>query len=247
VAISGVDARACRAAAHELAGAVWDARRQFAIDVPTAPIADAIEMAYDSPVQPVFISDSGDNPTAGAAGDSPLFLQRLVAAKAQNALVAGLADPAAVAACFQVGVGAAVRLSLGGKLDRTFAEPYETTALVERLVPATDGIQPRAIVRIDGVTVVIQSDRRPFTELHHFETAGIDPTDWKVIVVKLGYLFPELRDFAPKHIMALSPGFGDQCIGRLPYQRLRRPIFPLDQDVTWKPEAPKQRAEEAHE
>jgi microcystin degradation protein MlrC len=61
----------------------------------------------------------------------------------------------------------------------------------------------------------------------------LDISAKQVIVVKLGYLFPELRDTAPYHIMALSPGFGDQRLDRLPYRDLHRPIYPLDPDVHW--------------
>ena len=95
----------------------------------------------------------------------------------------------------------------------------------------------RALVQVGEVEVVLQSDRRPFTRLSHFETMGIDIHRKKLIVVKLGYLFPELRDLAPYHIMALSPGFGDQRIERLPYQGLHRPIYPLDPDVEWRAKA----------
>ena len=53
--------------------------------------------------------------------------------------------------------------------------------------------------------------------------------------MKLGYLFPELRDRAPRSILALSPGFTDFQLDRLPYHRLARPIYPLDGDFTWSP------------
>jgi microcystin degradation protein MlrC len=36
-------------------------------------------------------------------------------------------------------------------------------------------------------------------------------------------------------IMALSPGFADQILARLPYRNLTRPVYPLDRDVEWKP------------
>jgi microcystin degradation protein MlrC len=69
--------------------------------------------------------------------------------------------------------------------------------------------------------------------MRHFYSMALDPADYKIVVVKLGCLFPELRDYAPAHIMAFSPGFGDQRLDRLPYRRLRRPIYPLDHDVVW--------------
>ncbi|MGC9349278.1 MAG: M81 family metallopeptidase [Anaerolineae bacterium] len=231
--VSGTEPRAVREAALDLAQDVWKARSRFAIDAPTADIDTAIRMAHERPERPVFISDAGDNPTAGAAGDSPIFLRHLVAAGVEDALVAGIADPDAVARCFAHGPGSNLVLSIGGKLDRTFAQPFETQVRVKGLVPETDGIPPRALVQIGGVEVVLQSNRRPFTTLHHFESMGLDINAKKVIVVKLGYLFPELRDTAPYHIMGLSPGFGDQRLRRLPYRSLSRPIYPLDPGAQW--------------
>ena len=233
IVVSGREENAVRQAAMELAQEVWEARARFAIGVPTGSIDESIRMAYSLPERPIFVSDSGDNTTAGAAGDSPTFLQHLVSAGVTNALVAGITDPAAVEQCFAVGIGRAVDLSIGGKLDRTFARPYLVRAKVKHLASQTGGIPPRAVVQIGQVEVVLQTERRPFTELNHFETLGIDIRQKKLIVVKLGYLCPELRDFSPRHIIALSPGFSDQRIDRLPYRRLERPIYPLDPVIEW--------------
>lgn len=231
--VTGTDATAAESAARELAAEVWAARARFAIDSPTAEIDDAVRMAYASPARPVFISDSGDNPTAGAAGDVPVFLARLVELAAQDVLVAGIPAPAAVAACHAAGIGGRVSVVIGGELDRVSGYPYRAEGTVKRLAAEVDGIPPRALVGIGGVDVVLQSDRLPFTEMRHFHTLGLDPADYKIVVVKLGYLFPELRDYAPAHIMALTPGFGDQRLDHLPYRRLCRPIYPLDPNVTW--------------
>jgi len=62
---------------------------------------------------------------------------------------------------------------------------------------------------------------------------GIDLGEYRLIFVKEGYLFPGLRDYAPKHIMALTEGFGDQRLDRLPYRNLKRPIYPLDPSARW--------------
>lgn len=233
VVLSGTDEPVIRRLASRLAGEVWEARARFAIDVPTGSIEESIRMALASPLKPVFVSDSGDNPTAGAAGDSPNVLKQLVASGVRGALVAGIADPEAVRACFEAGVGATVDLSMGGKLDRTFAQPYEAKALVKRLVPQANDLLPRALVQIGGIDVVLQSDRWAFTTLSQFKAMGIDLDAEALVVVKLGYLFPELRDLAPHHIMALSPGFADQRLERLPYCHLARPIYPLDPDAAW--------------
>ena len=235
VVISGTDRDSLQREAEGLAAEIWASREQFAPDSPTAPIEEAIRMAYAAAERPVFVSDSGDNPTGGAAGDTPLILAHLIAVGAEDVLLAGLADAAAVAACFQAGEGTSLPLSLGGKLDAVNAQPFECRATVQRLVPEVAGIAPRVLVRVGQVDVVLQSERWPFTERQQFGTMGLDPAAYKIVVVKEGYLFPELRDYAPRHIMALSPGFGDQRLDKLPYQSLARPIYPLDPQAHWEP------------
>jgi microcystin degradation protein MlrC len=85
------------------------------------------------------------------------------------------------------------------------------------------------------VTIVLAADRRPFPDRASIAAAGVDPMAQKIVVVKLGYLFPDLYDHAPRAIMALSPGATDLRLDRLPYQHLTRPIYPLDGDLTWEP------------
>ena len=48
------------------------------------------------------------------------------------------------------------------------------------------------------------------------------------MVVKIGYLVPELYDMRADWIMALTPGGVDQDLQRLNHQRILRPMFPLD-------------------
>ncbi len=65
----------------------------------------------------------------------------------------------------------------------------------------------------------------------------MDALAHKIVVTKLGYLFSELRDVAPRAIMALSPGFTNLNITSLPYRHVTRPIYPLDPKVEWAPVA----------
>ena len=80
---------------------------------------------------------------------------------------------------------------------------------------------------------MIINSRRSFTTLHDFENIGLDPLDYKIVVVKLGYLYPELRDIAPVHLMALTSGFCNLDMRSLPFKQVNRPIYPLDLDMTW--------------
>jgi microcystin degradation protein MlrC len=217
--------------AARLARAVWDQRMAFGPDVETASPEEAVSRALTASESTVFLSDSGDNVTAGGAGDIPLFARLLLAAKAPDAVVAGISDAAAVAKCAACGVDSQVALSIGGKLDSIHSRPLEVTGTVRRLDPPE--APTLAALQVEGVAILLTSDRRAFTALADFRRAGIDPLQHKIVVVKLGYLFPELRDHAPRAIMALSPGFTDLRLEQLPYQRIPRPIFPLDREMEW--------------
>jgi microcystin degradation protein MlrC len=181
----------------------------------------------------VFLSDSGDNITAGGAGDIPLLTERLLAAGVSGALVAGICDAAAVARCAAAGQGGAATVALGGKLDSVHGTPLLVSGVVVHLDAQE---QPSlAVLRVEGVEVVITTDRRPFTTLAAFRAAGIDPLSRKIVVVKLGYLFPELRDHAPRSFLVASPGFSDLRLETFPYTQVHRPIFPLDPMEEWEP------------
>jgi microcystin degradation protein MlrC len=230
-----VMAESDRALAHQvsrwLAQTVWEERRAFRSDVESMAPEVAVSRALCSPERPVFISDSGDNVTAGGAGDLPLFIELLLAAGASEAVVAGIADAEAVRRCDTAGVGARITLALGGKLDQEHGKPLEVTGTVRHLDPSES--PTLAVLQVEGVAIVLSTDRRAFVTLASFQRAGIDPARQKVIVVKVGYLFPELREIAALAFMALSPGYTDLRLERLPYRRLPRPIYPLDRDVVW--------------
>jgi microcystin degradation protein MlrC len=229
------DARLAHDVGAELARLAWARRREFGFSVPTASVDEAIKEAMRSEERPVFLSDAGDNITAGGAGDIPYFTERLIALGAQDALVAGLFDPDATRQCALAGVGGTVELVIGGKLDQINGTPLPLTAVVEHLAYDQEGDTEvsSALVRAGGVRVILTRERRPFTDRAAIAAAGIDPMAQQIVVVKLGYLFPDLYDHAPRAIMALSAGATDLRLTELPYERVIRPIFPLDPEMEW--------------
>ncbi len=235
IEITGTDDDAMRRAAEELAQRYWDARDQFAFGVPTGSIDQCIEWALAAPEIPVIISDSGDNPTAGGAGDVPVFLSRLLALNVPDAVVACIGDAPATQRCYEAGVGAEVELSLGGKLDPVASQPLAVKGTVQFLLETDDLSEHQAVVQVGGVLVIVAQRRRPFHYIRDFQKLGIEPSQHKIIVVKVGYLVPELKAAAAKALLALSPGAVDQDIERLPFRRISRPVYPLDREMTWSP------------
>jgi len=214
--------------AASLARDIWSRREEFVAEVETASVEEAIGIAMRRNERPVVISDSGDNVTAGGAGDIPIFLEKLLDAGATDAVIAGITDPDAVERCIQEGVGSEITLKIGGKMDKVNGYPFEVTGAVEHVDSPS-----LAVLKIEGVRVILVSDRRAFTSLRSFQQAKIDPMEQKIIVIKMGLLIGDIRDIARKAIMALSPGFTSLALDQLPYKQLSRPIFPLDADFEW--------------
>lgn len=231
--VTGTDRQVIERAAKALAQRYWETRTHFHYGITAGSIDECITWALDAAEPCVFISDSGDNLTAGAPGDLPLFLARLLAQPVPSALLAGLPDAAAVAACQAAGLGAKVELSLGGKLDNVRGHPLPVTALVQQLVPAAGTAGAQVVVQSGAVTIVATERRHAFTSVADFNAVGLNPLDYKIVVVKLGYLFPDLLRVAPRALLALSPGASDLALERLPYRQIERPMFPLDKEFAW--------------
>ena len=125
----------------------------------------------------------------------------------------------------RAGVGAQVSLDLGGHVDEC-AEPLAVTGTVTAL-EAGD-----AVVRIANVSVVVTAGRTPFHREADSTALGLDVRDGTdVVVVKIGYLEPELHDMAADWLLALTPGGVDQDLLRLGHHRVERPLYPFDEDA----------------
>jgi microcystin degradation protein MlrC len=236
---SEADLPRARDYARRLAESMWQRREEFTFDQQVvATVDEALDLARAAPESSVWLTDCGDNPTAGTPGDSTFFLKRLLELSVNDAVFASIPDQAAWRTCVAAGSGATVDLELGARWDSMHAGPLAVRGVVEHLF---DGdlerkVSPMATVNVDGVRVIVTGLRKAMTTLDDFRRAGIDPLRHKLVVVKLGYLMPELRDAAPREIMVLTPGYADMQLERLPYRFATRPIFPLDRDFAWRPQ-----------
>jgi microcystin degradation protein MlrC len=235
VVVTGTDSANIRREAEKIARRYWETRKEFAFVVPAGSADWCIEQALAFDGNAVVISDSGDNPTAGGAGDTPYVVGRLLAHPAfasgqLSAIYASIPDRAAVAACYAAGTGQNAAVSLGGKLDPVHAQPLPVQGIVAGLYPDDPVGGDIAVLRAGGVQIILTSRRKPHHLLKDFTALGLDPDAHKLTVVKIGYLEPELRQMARHALLALTPGAVNQDIPALTYRRVQRPIFPLDQD-----------------
>ena len=184
--------------------------------------------------KPVVVSDSGDNPTGGGTGDRADALAELLRLKVTNAVVAGIADRPATEACYKAGAGQTVPLTVGASLDPSRSRPIEVTGKVVFLATTERPPERQAVVDVNGISVVLTARRRPFHRPEDFTSLGLEPKSFKIVVVKAGYLVPEIAAFANPNLMALTDGAVNQDIARLSNTR-RVPTFPFVQDVEFTP------------
>lgn len=235
VAADATHAANAREVLAALAGDIWNRRAALDFDVPAMDMDSAIIVAKGRPESTVFITDSGDNTTGGAAGDMTYALEKLFHHAVDDAVFAGVVDREAVLACEAAGVGADVSLRIGGYSNPEQYGPLPIDGTVTFLTPEDqrDTYKRAAVVQVEGVAVVLLAVRRSFTAPEHFHDVEIDPLKHKIVVTKLGYLFPGLREIAPYTIMALTPGFANQDLRSLEYHNVERPIYPLDPGMAW--------------
>jgi microcystin degradation protein MlrC len=251
IVVTEDDPALARRYADELAAICWAQRDDFTIR-PT-PVAEAITEAMTAPAGSVYVlADIADSGASGTAGDGTVVLRGLLDAGARSAAVAQIMDREAVAACVAAGVGSTVTLSVGGRHDRLHGPPVEVTGTV-RLIhegsfplagpmgAGTIASRGRTVVPeiggTDGIELQLTELRGHPHDLNYFRAFGIEPTERRILVLKSAAHFrAAFEPIATKVIEVDAPGIGSPNLGTFPYQRLRRPIYPLDPEATWSPE-----------
>lgn len=239
VVVSGDEASAVEQHAADLARDLWSARDEFVFVAPVGTLEECLDLALDRPAdapRPFVVSDSGDNPTAGGAGDVTWTLGRLLedprlAAPGRTVVHASVFDPDAVAVAVRAGVGATVDVEVGGRVDGRARGPVRMTAEVFSVTHDDPVAGTVVVLRQGSVHAVVTERRKPFHHVADFTDLGLDPRTADVVLVKIGYLEPELYAMAADWRMALTPGGVDQDLLRLGHHRVERPLFPFDPDM----------------
>jgi len=237
VMVTGDDKKAVTQAAEQLANSFWDVRNQFDFVAPVGTLDTCLTAALTSPTHPFFISDTGDNPTAGGAGDVTWTLTQLLARpdfqKPDGPLLiyASIPAPDLIKKIIAAGVGGRVTGVAGAAVDARYAPPVPLDGTVESIVYGDKDARVEAVVRVGSLHVIVTQQRKPYHKEIDFTRLGLKPREAAIVVVKIGYLEPELYAMQQGWLMALTPGGVDQDLFRLPYKRINRPMFPFDKGM----------------
>ena len=232
--------------ANEIAQMAWDRREEMIFS--NVPVPEAVAAAIAEPNGPVVLVDVGDNVGGGTPGDATEVLAELLRQGAERAVVV-MADADAATQAREAGVGAEVDLLVGGKVDRLHGEPVRVRGVVQSLhdgrwvhegpenagVPVDSG--PTAVVQSGGVTVVINSRKTMPGDQQQLKSVGIEPTEQHILVMKSAIRWRGgFESITARSIDVDTSGLGSVNLANFPFERIRRPIFPLDPETTWSAE-----------
>lgn len=223
--------------AETLAQNFWNVRDKFEFVAPTVYLDEAFEKALASDKKPYIISDMGDNPTAGGAGDVTWTLHEIFNnpkinnPNGKSLIYASIPGPDFVKKAKEIGIGGEIDATAGADVDNRFAPPVRLKGTITAIKESDSNAKTEVVVKSGNISVIVTEKRMAYHYEKNFTDLGLNPREADILVVKIGYLVPELYDMRGDWVMALTPGGVDQDLMRLPYKRLNRPIFPLDPDM----------------
>lgn len=237
VMVTGDDKEQVTQGAEKLAESFWEVRNEFEFVAPTKSYEEALELALASDKKPFMLSDMGDNPTAGGAGDVTWTLTELLKreefhkAGGKTLIYASIPGPELVEKAVEIGVGGTVSAPVGAAIDNRYAPPLTLTGTVTAIKHGDVHAETEVVVQVYNISVIVTKKRKPYHNESDFTDLNLKPRETDIVVVKIGYLVPELYNMRGDWIMALTPGGVDQDLNRLGHKRIIRPMFPLDADM----------------
>ena len=241
------DLQAARRCALELARAGWADRDRYVPDM--VEVDRAVAMAREASASLLF-ADVADNPGGGGRGNTAWLLKAFHASGLPGVVLGIFVDPALAARAHALGEGARFDAVFNSEETSPFSEKHTARVVVRRLHDAPlvgrrgilqgreFSMGPAALLELadTGMQVAVGSLRRQLCDPVMLEALGVDIAAARVVVVKSRGHYRAGFDefFPPERIVDVdSPGLTTPNLANVPFQRLPRPVWPLDRDAQW--------------
>lgn len=228
--------------ADRFAKYIWDMREAYNLNL--VSVEEAIEIANGTDGQPIVLAEGSDNPGGGGPCDGTIILRKFIEADVQDAVIAIIADPESVALAIEAGVGNTVALNVGGKTIPLHGDPVPLTGYVKTISdgnfvhkgPMARGVRSSlgrtTVVQVGGVEIILTERRFQPLDAEVLRSVGIEPRDRKLIALKSAVHFrADYTPIAHEILEADTPGVHSADLFSYDYQKVRRPIYPLDTDT----------------
>ena len=226
--------------AQQSADLAWSMRSDFMRKEAVA-IDDAVRMADSADKGVVVLSDTGDTVFGGTAGDSNLILEAIRRLGIRSRALIPLIEAKTVARLVAAGEGAELTLPVGGG-STPFFTPLTVTGRVRKIAGGLVKVpvfqQPEfdqgrtVIFDVGPVTLFITERTGAAGNVPDvYRAFGIEPADFKMAVLKTASNFQFFKPITSQVIRVDTRGPGQSDVAGLPWRRIPRPIYPLDDVV----------------
>ncbi len=234
IIVNGEQGADVRGVALDIATRIWSDRKRFVKRLTSMDEAMAL------PGKTIW-SDAGDNPGGGGTGKTTTLLKKLYEAKVESVLYGIFFEPE-IAAAAQGKREITARFTEGFTVPAKVLKTTDGKCVGRRGIWAGRALElgPTCALQIGGVTAVCVSMRKQCADPVFFEMHGIDLAAAKTVVVKSRGHFRGGFDeyFTPDRVIEVdTPGLTSPVLERLHFKGLPRPVFPLDVDASWTPQA----------
>jgi microcystin degradation protein MlrC len=210
------------------------------------PLDESIARAVAIDASPVILLDHYDNAASGGTMDTMTVLEAILHSGIDDVAAFAIHDPQAVQQMLEAGVGNNVTIKLGGKLDMPSigqsGRPLQVTGRVRLATdgryqnegPASRGVRmdmgPSVVLDTGRVEIVVISRHQEPNDLACLRSMGIEPTRKRFLMLKSRVHFRAGFGELAKHIVECAgSGVCTSDYSTLEFQRVRRPIYPLDE------------------
>jgi microcystin degradation protein MlrC len=243
IVVTDGDPERAKREALRLAIEFWEHRHQMQARLTS--LEESVRIAKANTQGTVILVDAADATSSGASGDSNAILRELLRAGYGGRALLPIVDAGGVQAAIQAGIGAPVRLQVGGSLDPKRFQPLGVEGVVRMI---SDGrfrsesfgqtwfAGTTAVVQVGNLTLVLTSRPVHLYDRSLFLAHGLDPKRFDVVVVKSPHCQRHMyADWSARLVNVDAPGSTSANLPTLGHTRCRRPMFPLDAGVTFAP------------
>jgi microcystin degradation protein MlrC len=219
--------------AEDFGRRIYGLRKDIGFESISLPMEAALHKALASPVRPVVVADQSDNVGTGAPGDATFALRWLLDHRIEDAATAIVYDPEVVKIARKAGIGATLRVRLGGKLGTFSGDPLDITVTVLSTLtrhshslsqqsgePIAFSLGNVAALRCGGVDIVVSSERCQCYSPSIFTDLGIDLKSKKILIPKsTQHFYAPFSLIAEEVIYMTAPGACAPDPKQIPYLR----------------------------
>lgn len=237
--VTNADPSTAELEAKNIAHTFWQKKDAFTQHLITAD--EIICLAQNTNQKPFIIADSSDSPSSGAPGDSTTFLKACLDAQVEQITLINILDPLAAQKAQQVGIGNRATFTVGASLSGQFYAPITFDAEVASLSdgtfrnkgPGFHGFQfdmgLSAVLKHKGIRLLVMSQPVIQWDPELYRSQGLDPATASMVAVKSPAAFRAAYEpFAHQVLILDAPGVCSPNLKTFPWQRINRPIYPLD-------------------